>query len=177
MLFLLHQCMCGVFFFFFYNEFFPSIEISEHHLLLLNRRISLILIQDINMPCVKTDNVREFGDGENAELETVFVLADFKSPDYSYLYRNDNRIVGPPVLLHCAQRKEVCYFSAMFLPWIIWWFWVWWWETRYKEIIYKNVISCLSFPSPWCSPHVRYFLPPWWIWRCASLASAGKKKS
>ncbi|XP_023700060.1 protein ECT2 isoform X3 [Paramormyrops kingsleyae] len=69
-------------------------------------------VKDINMPCVKTDDVREFGDGENAEFETVFVLADFKSPDYSYLYKNDNRIVGPPVVLHCAQRKEPLMFSS-----------------------------------------------------------------
>ncbi|KAL2089723.1 hypothetical protein ACEWY4_014411 [Coilia grayii] len=63
-------------------------------------------LQDINKPCIKTDNVREFGDGENAEFETVFVLTDFKSPDYDYLYKNDNRIVGPPVVLHCAAKEE-----------------------------------------------------------------------
>ncbi|XP_023700061.1 protein ECT2 isoform X5 [Paramormyrops kingsleyae] len=74
--------------------------------------IKSVVNMDINMPCVKTDDVREFGDGENAEFETVFVLADFKSPDYSYLYKNDNRIVGPPVVLHCAQRKEPLMFSS-----------------------------------------------------------------
>lgn len=37
----------------------------------------------------------------------MFVLTDFKSPDYDYLYKNDNRIVGPPVVLHCAAREEV----------------------------------------------------------------------
>jgi hypothetical protein len=63
--------------------------------------------QDINVPCIKTDNVKEFGDGENTEFETVFVLTDFASPDYSYLYKHDNRIVGPPVVLHCAGREEV----------------------------------------------------------------------
>lgn len=63
--------------------------------------------QDINAPCIKTDNVREFGDGENTEYETVFVLKDFQSPDYSYLYKNDNRILGPPVVLHCAGKGEV----------------------------------------------------------------------
>uniref|UniRef100_A0A674EQ43 Epithelial cell transforming 2 n=1 Tax=Salmo trutta TaxID=8032 RepID=A0A674EQ43_SALTR len=63
-------------------------------------------LQDINVPCIKTDNVKEFGDGENTEFETVFVLTDFASPDYSYLYKHDNRIVGPPVVLHCAGREE-----------------------------------------------------------------------
>ncbi|XP_060797518.1 protein ECT2 isoform X2 [Neoarius graeffei] len=69
-------------------------------------------LEDINVPCIKTDNVREFGDGENAEYETVFVLKDFQSPDYSYLYKNDNRILGPPVVLHCARKREPLPFSS-----------------------------------------------------------------
>uniref|UniRef100_A0A673X1G8 Epithelial cell transforming 2 n=1 Tax=Salmo trutta TaxID=8032 RepID=A0A673X1G8_SALTR len=68
--------------------------------------------QDINVPCIKTDNVKEFGDGENTEFETVFVLTDFASPDYIYLYKHDNRIVGPPVVLHCAGREEPLPFSS-----------------------------------------------------------------
>lgn len=54
-----------------------------------------------------TDNAQEFGDEENTDFETVFVLADFDSPEYSYLYKRDNRIVGPPVVLHCAAKEEV----------------------------------------------------------------------
>ena len=54
-----------------------------------------------------TDSVQEFADGENAEFESVYVLASFDSPDYSYLYERDNRIVGPPVILHCAAKEEV----------------------------------------------------------------------
>ncbi|XP_023854932.1 protein ECT2-like isoform X2 [Salvelinus sp. IW2-2015] len=69
-------------------------------------------LQDINVPCIKTDDVKEFGDGENTEFETVFVLKDFTSPDYIYLYKHDNRIVGPPVVLHCAGREEPLPFSS-----------------------------------------------------------------
>ncbi|MBN3319614.1 ECT2 protein, partial [Atractosteus spatula] len=69
-------------------------------------------LEEIKVPCIKTDNVKEFGDGENAEFETVFVLTDFKCPDYSYLYRNDNRIIGPPVVLHCAMKEEPLPFSS-----------------------------------------------------------------
>ncbi|XP_029542112.2 protein ECT2-like isoform X2 [Oncorhynchus nerka] len=69
-------------------------------------------LQDINVPCIKTNNVKEFGDGENTEFETVFVLKDFSSPDYIYLYKHDNRIVGPPVVLHCARREEPLPFSS-----------------------------------------------------------------
>ncbi|XP_074525022.1 protein ECT2 isoform X2 [Halichoeres trimaculatus] len=69
-------------------------------------------LQDINTPCMITDNVQEFGDGENADFETVFVLTDFDSPDYNYLYKRDNRIIGPPVVFHCAAKEEPLQFSC-----------------------------------------------------------------
>uniref|UniRef100_A0A672Z357 Epithelial cell transforming 2 n=1 Tax=Sphaeramia orbicularis TaxID=375764 RepID=A0A672Z357_9TELE len=69
-------------------------------------------LQDINTPCIMTDTVQEIGDGENTEFETVFVLTDFDSPDYTYLYKRDNRIVGPPVVLHCAAKEEPLLFSC-----------------------------------------------------------------
>ena len=54
-----------------------------------------------------TDSVQEFADGENAEFESVYVLAGFDSADYSYRYKRDDRIIGPPVILHCAAKDEV----------------------------------------------------------------------
>ncbi|KAG5851500.1 hypothetical protein ANANG_G00094080 [Anguilla anguilla] len=74
--------------------------------------IKSIVNMDIHTPCIKTSEVAEFGDGENAEFETVFVLTDFTSPDYGYLYKKDNRIIGPPVVLHCAAREEPLPFSS-----------------------------------------------------------------
>ncbi|KAF7651928.1 hypothetical protein LDENG_00103440 [Lucifuga dentata] len=74
--------------------------------------IKSIVNMDINTPCIMTDNVQEFGDGESAEFETVFVLTDFNSPDYSFLYKQDSRIIGPPVVLHCAAKKEPLLFSC-----------------------------------------------------------------
>ncbi|CAK6969725.1 protein ECT2 isoform X2 [Scomber scombrus] len=74
--------------------------------------IKSIVNMDINTPCIMTDNIQEIGDGENTDFETVFVLTDFDSPDYSYLYKRDNRIVGPPVVLHCAAREEPVPFSC-----------------------------------------------------------------
>lgn len=59
-----------------------------------------------------TDNVREFGDEDNTEFETVFVLTDFDTPDYNYLYKRENRIVGPPVVLRCAAKEEVSLLPA-----------------------------------------------------------------
>uniref|UniRef100_A0A3P8NAL2 Epithelial cell transforming 2 n=1 Tax=Astatotilapia calliptera TaxID=8154 RepID=A0A3P8NAL2_ASTCA len=67
---------------------------------------------DINTPFIMTDSVQEFGDGENTEFETVFVLTQFDSPEYNYLYKHEHRIVGPPVVLHCAAKDEPLQFSC-----------------------------------------------------------------
>uniref|UniRef100_A0A3B3Z3T9 Epithelial cell transforming 2 n=1 Tax=Poecilia mexicana TaxID=48701 RepID=A0A3B3Z3T9_9TELE len=69
-------------------------------------------LQDINTPFIKTDNVQGFADGDNTDFETVFVLTDFSSPDYTYLYKHENRIIGPPVVLHCAAKEEPLHFSC-----------------------------------------------------------------
>ncbi|XP_034737349.1 protein ECT2 isoform X2 [Etheostoma cragini] len=71
-----------------------------------------IVNMDINIPCIMTDNIQEFGDGDSTNFETVFVLTDFDSSDYNYLYKHDNRIVGPPVVLHCAATEEPLQFSC-----------------------------------------------------------------
>uniref|UniRef100_A0AAV2L179 Protein ECT2 n=1 Tax=Knipowitschia caucasica TaxID=637954 RepID=A0AAV2L179_KNICA len=74
--------------------------------------IKSIVNMDINAPCIITDSVQEFGDGENTDFETVFVLTHFDCPDYTYLYKRDNRIVGPPVVMHCAAKQEPLLFSC-----------------------------------------------------------------
>ncbi|XP_077059146.1 protein ECT2 isoform X5 [Siphateles boraxobius] len=74
--------------------------------------IKSIVNMDINTRCIKTDNVRDFGDGENCEFETVFVLKDFQAPEYSFLYKNDSRILGPPAVMHCASKGEPLPFSS-----------------------------------------------------------------
>ncbi|XP_064195034.1 protein ECT2-like isoform X1 [Anguilla rostrata] len=65
--------------------------------------IESIVNMDVSVPCIKTEKAREVG--------TVFVLTDFGSPEYGYLYENDSRIVGPPVVLHCARTEEPLPFS------------------------------------------------------------------
>ncbi|XP_067370162.1 protein ECT2 isoform X2 [Channa argus] len=74
--------------------------------------IKSIVNMDISTPYIMTDTVQEFGDGENTEFETVFILTDFDSSDYNYLYKRDNRIVGPPVVLYCAAKEEPLQFSC-----------------------------------------------------------------
>uniref|UniRef100_A0A672S5J3 Protein ECT2-like n=1 Tax=Sinocyclocheilus grahami TaxID=75366 RepID=A0A672S5J3_SINGR len=84
--------------------FFPPEAVKEFDTTMPSR--------DINTPYIKTDNVRDFGDGENCEFETVFVLKDFQAPEYSFLYKNDNRILGPPAVMHCASKGEPLPFSS-----------------------------------------------------------------
>ncbi|XP_078801611.1 protein ECT2 isoform X7 [Oryzias latipes] len=74
--------------------------------------IKSIVSMDINTPFLVTDNVQEFAEGDGAEFETVFVLTDFDTSDYSFLHRRDNRIVGPPVVFHCAAKEEPMLFSC-----------------------------------------------------------------
>ncbi|KAM9848588.1 protein ECT2 [Aulostomus maculatus] len=77
-----------------------------------NMMIKSIVNMDINTPCIMTNNIQEFGDEENTEFETVFVLQDFDSSDYNYLYKHDSRIVGPPVVLHSTLKEEPIPFSC-----------------------------------------------------------------
>ncbi|MGH0150978.1 UNVERIFIED_CONTAM: hypothetical protein FKN15_044060 [Acipenser sinensis] len=77
-----------------------------------NTFIKTIVNMEIKVPCIKTCNVKEFGDGEKTEFETIFILTDFGCPEYEYLYKKDNRILGPPVVLHCAAKEEPLPFSS-----------------------------------------------------------------
>ncbi|XP_061832048.1 protein ECT2 isoform X1 [Nerophis lumbriciformis] len=74
--------------------------------------IKSIVNMDITTPYIIVDNIQEFKDEDNMEFETVFVLADFDCPDFSNLYKQDNRIVGPPVVLRCALKDEPIPFSC-----------------------------------------------------------------
>ncbi|XP_008406051.1 protein ECT2 isoform X4 [Poecilia reticulata] len=74
--------------------------------------IKSIVTMDINTPFIKTDNIQGFADRDNTDFETVFVLTDFSSPDYTYLYKHESRIVGPPVVLRCAAKEEPLHFSC-----------------------------------------------------------------
>ncbi|KAM8875337.1 protein ECT2 [Spinachia spinachia] len=95
------------------EDMLPKVETRVVLVGAAGRNAALVkALQDINTACILTDSVQEFADGENADFETVFVLTDFDSPNYNYLYKRDNRIVGPPVVLHCAAKEEPLQFSC-----------------------------------------------------------------
>ncbi|XP_037326579.1 protein ECT2 isoform X4 [Pungitius pungitius] len=95
------------------EDMLPKVETRVVLVGAAGRNAALVkALQDIHTPCIVTDSVQEFADGENTDFETVFVLTDFDSPNYNYLYKRDNRIVGPPVVLHCAAKEEPLQFSC-----------------------------------------------------------------
>ncbi|NXH98522.1 ECT2 protein, partial [Pachycephala philippinensis] len=73
--------------------------------------IKSIIHMEIKMPYIKTDTIEELGDSDSPEFETIFVVSDFQAPIVSNLCKADCRVIGPPVVLHCAQRGEPLPFS------------------------------------------------------------------
>ncbi|XP_058667883.1 protein ECT2 isoform X2 [Ammospiza nelsoni] len=74
--------------------------------------IKSIIHMAIKMPYIKTDTIEELGDSDSPEFETIFVVSDFQAPIFSNLCKADCRVIGPPVLLHCAQKGEPLPFSC-----------------------------------------------------------------
>uniref|UniRef100_A0A8C8RD20 Epithelial cell transforming 2 n=1 Tax=Pelusios castaneus TaxID=367368 RepID=A0A8C8RD20_9SAUR len=58
------------------------------------------------------ESVEEFGNSESPEFETVFVVADFQNSILDNLCKFDFRVLGPPVVLHCAKKGEPLPFSC-----------------------------------------------------------------
>ncbi|XP_041261790.1 protein ECT2 isoform X2 [Onychostruthus taczanowskii] len=69
-------------------------------------------LEEIKTPYIKTDTIEELGDSDSPEFETIFVVSDFQAPIFSSLCRADCRVVGPPVVLRCAQKGEPLPFSC-----------------------------------------------------------------
>lgn len=69
-------------------------------------------LEEIKTPYIKTDSIEELGDSDSPEFETIFVVSDFQAPVFSNLCKADCRVIGPPVLLHCAQKGEPLPFSC-----------------------------------------------------------------
>ncbi|XP_071294158.1 protein ECT2 isoform X1 [Agelaius tricolor] len=74
--------------------------------------IKSIIHMEIKMPYIKTDTMEELGDADCPEFETIFVVSDFQAPILSNLCKADCRVIGPPVVLHCAQKGEPLPFSC-----------------------------------------------------------------
>ncbi|XP_050164040.1 protein ECT2 isoform X1 [Myiozetetes cayanensis] len=74
--------------------------------------IKSIIHMEIKVPYIKIDTIEELGDSDSPEFETVFVVSDFQDSIFPNLCKADCRVIGPPVVLHCAQKGEPLPFSC-----------------------------------------------------------------
>ncbi|KAI6063209.1 Protein ECT2 isoform X1 [Aix galericulata] len=74
--------------------------------------IKSIIHMEIKVPYIKTDTIEELGDSDSPEFETVYVVTDFQDSIFNSLCKADCRVVGPPLVLHCARKGEPLPFSC-----------------------------------------------------------------
>ncbi|XP_065798643.1 protein ECT2 isoform X6 [Muntiacus reevesi] len=69
-------------------------------------------LKEIKVPFVKMESVEEFKSLESPEFENVFIVMDFQDSVFNELYKADCRVIGPPVVLNCAENGEPLPFSC-----------------------------------------------------------------
>ncbi|KAM5334637.1 protein ECT2 isoform 7-T8 [Glossophaga mutica] len=69
-------------------------------------------LKEIKMPFVKMESVEEYESLDSPEFENVFIVMDFQDPVFNELYKTDSRVIGPPVVLNCAQKGKPLPFSC-----------------------------------------------------------------
>ncbi|XP_015419667.1 PREDICTED: protein ECT2 isoform X3 [Myotis davidii] len=74
--------------------------------------IKSVVNMEIKVPFVKMESVEEYESLDSPEFENVFIVMDFQDPVFTELYKTDCRVIGPPVVLNCAQKGEPLPFSC-----------------------------------------------------------------
>ncbi|XP_061024341.1 protein ECT2 isoform X5 [Dama dama] len=69
-------------------------------------------LKEIKVPFVKMESVEEFKSLDSPEFENVFIVMDFQDSVFNELYKADCRVIGPPVVLNCAENGEPLPFSC-----------------------------------------------------------------
>ncbi|KAM9007318.1 protein ECT2 isoform 4-T4 [Ara ararauna] len=69
-------------------------------------------LEEIKVPYIKTDTIEELGDSDSPEFESIFVVSEFQDSLFNNLCKADCRVIGPPVVLHCARKGEPLPFSC-----------------------------------------------------------------
>ncbi|KAJ6660983.1 hypothetical protein lerEdw1_017003 [Lerista edwardsae] len=91
----------------------PVVKIKETHPGKSEEKlIKSIVHMEIKVPYIKTDSVEGYEDSESPEIETVFVIADFQDSVFEGLHKTDCRVLGPPIIKHCARKGEPLPFSC-----------------------------------------------------------------
>ncbi|XP_073088177.1 protein ECT2 isoform X2 [Manis javanica] len=74
--------------------------------------IKSVVNMEIKVPFVKMESVEEFESLDSAAFENVFIVMDFQDSIFNELHKTDCRVIGPPVVLNCAQKGEPLPFSC-----------------------------------------------------------------
>uniref|UniRef100_A0A8C2N8B5 DH domain-containing protein n=1 Tax=Capra hircus TaxID=9925 RepID=A0A8C2N8B5_CAPHI len=69
-------------------------------------------LKDIKLPFVKMESVDEVKSLDSPEFENVFIVMDFQDSVFNELYKADCRVIGPPVVLNCAEKGEPLPFAC-----------------------------------------------------------------
>ncbi|XP_053167645.1 protein ECT2 isoform X6 [Hemicordylus capensis] len=69
-------------------------------------------LEEIKVPYIKTESLKAYEDSDSLEFETIFVIADFQDSIFNDLYKADCRVLGPPIVMHCARKGEPLPFSC-----------------------------------------------------------------
>ncbi|XP_038599203.1 protein ECT2 isoform X5 [Tachyglossus aculeatus] len=69
-------------------------------------------LKEIKMPFIKAESVKELEDADSPEFENIFVVKDFQDSFFNDLYKADCRVLGPPIILNCAQKGEALPYSC-----------------------------------------------------------------
>ncbi|XP_028929725.1 protein ECT2 isoform X1 [Ornithorhynchus anatinus] len=74
--------------------------------------VKSIIKMEIKMPFIKAETVKELEDADSPEFENIFVVKDFQDSVFNDLYKADCRVLGPPIILNCAQKGEALPYSC-----------------------------------------------------------------
>ncbi|XP_057162589.1 protein ECT2 isoform X4 [Ursus arctos] len=74
--------------------------------------IKSVVNMEIKVPFVKMESLEELESLDSPEFENVFIVMDFEDSVFNELHKTDYRIIGPPVILNCAQKGEPLPFSC-----------------------------------------------------------------
>ncbi|XP_023559932.1 LOW QUALITY PROTEIN: protein ECT2-like [Octodon degus] len=95
------------------EEEMPQIETRVVMVQEAGRQEELIkALKTIKVPCVMMDSMEEFESLDSPEFENVFIVTEFQDSVFNDLHKGDCRIIGPPVVLSCAQKGEPLPFSC-----------------------------------------------------------------
>ncbi|XP_031567821.1 protein ECT2-like isoform X2 [Actinia tenebrosa] len=62
-------------------------------------------LETLKIPTIKTEDTKDILKTINDEVETVFVCDPFEGEEFLNLHREEQRIIGPPVVLACAKNN------------------------------------------------------------------------